>query len=309
MQPVYVPGDPRDKNAFSRLLLAPDPQQFQRDYEFDISPVSDNRPFFFYTVQPRDIWAFLTSANPDSADYKINRAVPLLFGLMGISLIATLVILALPPVVLGTRLPKQPGVLPFLLYFLFIGAGYILVEIALIQKFVLFLGHPTYALWVVIFSMLVSSGLGSFYSRRILAEAEDQRLIKALGIIAVLIATLGLAVTMLLSAAVGLPLPVKVMLTVLLIAPVGFAMGMPFPTGLRRLEAWHSPALRWAWSLNAASSVLGSVGALVCAIYLGLMQTLVIGGLLYLGALVVVMRIEPQSRAKAAPPAYSTSKL
>jgi MFS family permease len=309
MRPVYMPGAPAAQNEFSQLLQAEDPHEFQRDYEFDITPVTDNRPFFFYTVQPRDIWAFLTSADRESADYKINRAVPLLFGLLGISVLATVIVLALPPTVLGARLPREPGVTAFLLYFLFIGAGYILVEIALIQKFVLFLGHPTYALTVVIFSMLVSSGIGSFYSRHMLEEAEDQRLIRVLGLIAVLVALLGVAVTLVLGPAVGLPLTVKIALTVCLIVPAGFFMGMPFPTGLRRMKSWHPPALRWAWSLNAASSVLGSVGALVCAIYLGLMQTLVVGGLLYLGALVIIMRLEPQSRAKAGSSVYSTTKL
>src|SRR6185437_3497654 len=110
------------------------------------------------TVQPRDLLTFLKSASQESADYKINKAVPLLFGLMGVSLLATILTVVLPPLVLGTRLPRQSGVRGFLLYFLFIGAGYILIEVALIQKFVLLLGHPTYALAVVIFSMLVSSG-------------------------------------------------------------------------------------------------------------------------------------------------------
>jgi hypothetical protein len=67
-------------------------------------------------------------------------------------------------------------------------------------------------------------------------------------------------------------------------------MGMPFPTALKRLEEWHKPSVRWAWSLNAAASVLGSVGSLVCAIYLGLVQTLLAGGLLYLVALAVAVR-------------------
>src|SRR6266567_7415737 len=105
-------------------------------------------------------------------DYKINRAVPLLFGLAGISILATLIVLGLPPLILGTRLPLRQGVLEFLLYFLFIGAGYILIEVALIQKFMLFLGHPTYALTVVIFSMLVASGLGSAASRRVIGKGE-----------------------------------------------------------------------------------------------------------------------------------------
>ena len=68
-------------------------------------------------------------------------------------------------------------------------------------------------------------------------------------------------------------------MSVAMIAPLGFAMGMPFPTAMARLEGWHPPSVRWAWSLNAASSVLGSVGALVCSIYLGLVQTLIVGGL------------------------------
>jgi hypothetical protein len=251
--------------------------------------VTDNRPFFFYTVQPRDLWSFLTNASKDSADYKINKAVPLLFGLMGVSLLATAVILIAPPLVLGTRLPRQAGIRGFLVYFLFIGAGYILIEVALIQKFVLFLGHPVHALWVVIFSMLVSSGLGSNYSRRLIGKSEG-RLIKALGIIAIGAAMLALAVSTLLGALVWLPFGLKAAMTIALIAPLGFVMGMPFPTALARLEEWHAPSVRWAWSLNAASSVLGSVGALVCAIYLGLVQTMIVGGLFYLAALAVIAR-------------------
>ncbi|HWB85137.1 MAG TPA: hypothetical protein VG675_13415 [Bryobacteraceae bacterium] len=289
MQALYVPGV-ETRNPFYDLLHSPDPAAYQRDYTFDISPVSDNRPFFFYTVQPRDLWAFLRSASRQAADYKINKAVPLLFGLMAVSLVATALILLAPPLVLGTRLPRQRGVLGFLLFFLFIGAGYILIEVGLIQKFILFLGHPTYALTVVIFSMLVSSGLGSYFSRRVLGKYEG-RLMKALGCVALAAVVLALIVSWMLAELVWLPLALKVVITVLLIAPLGFLMGMPFPTGLQRLEEWHAPSVRWAWSLNAASSVLGSVGALVCAIYLGLVQTLIIGGVFYLGAMAVVARV------------------
>ncbi len=154
----------------------------------------------------------------------------------------------------------------------------------------LFLGHPTYALTVVIFSMLVSSGIGSAAATRLIGR-EEGRLIKVLGCVAILAAALALVASGLLGALVGLPQALKQLITVLLIFPLGFAMGMPFPTALRRLEEWHAPSVRWAWSLNAASSVLGSVGALVCAIYLGLVQTLIIGGLFYLAALAVVARV------------------
>src|SRR5262249_41060559 len=133
-----------------------------------------------------------------------------------------------------------------------------------IQKFVLFLGKPIYALTVVIFSMLVSSGLGSFMSARLLGNQES-RLIKTLGCVALLASLLAAVISSLLSALVWLPWALKAALSVVLIVPLGFVMGMPFPTGLQRLEDWHAPSVRWAWSLNAASSVLGSVGALVCA--------------------------------------------
>jgi hypothetical protein len=219
---------------------------------------------------------------------------------MGISIVATALILVAPPLVLGVRLPRHPGVRSFLPYFLFVGAGYILIEVALIQKFVLFLGKPIYALTVVIFSMLVASGFGSFLSRRILGS-EEGRLIKALGCVALVAALLAIVISGLLSALVWLPWALKAALTVVLIVPLGFVMGMPFPTGLQRLEEWHAPSVRWAWSLNAASSVLGSVGALVCAIYFGLVQTLIIGGLFYLAALAVVARVRTSGEGTPEP--------
>jgi hypothetical protein len=286
MQPVYLPGEPVS-NPFADLLRSPRPREFQRNYRFDISPVSDNRPFFFYTVQPRDLWAFVTGADRANADYKINRAVPLIFGLMAISVIATLIVLALPPLLLGASLPRHPGVLWFLFYFVCIGAGYILVEVALIQKFVLFLGHPTYALTVVIFSMLLSSGMGSFWSRRLIGFSEA-KLAATLMIVVGLVALLAAVAPPLMAAGVGWPLALKIAVTVLLIAPAGFVMGMPFPTGLMRLERRQAASVRWAWSLNAAASVMGSAGAIVCAIYFGLIQTMLIGGALYIVALVVL---------------------
>jgi hypothetical protein len=112
LTPVYWPGTPFP-NAFTQFLRTPDVQQFYKSYPFDITPVGDNRPFFFYTVQPRDIIDFLGTAYKGSADYKINKAVPLLFGLMGVSLLATIVTLALPPLLLGARLPSEKGVRRF----------------------------------------------------------------------------------------------------------------------------------------------------------------------------------------------------
>src|SRR5450759_5665191 len=104
--------------------------------------------------------------------------------------------------------------------------------------------------------MLVSSGIGSFVSRRLLGRNQG-RLIKALGLIALVTALLAIVVSSLLSSLVWLPWVLKVALTVALIAPLGFVMGMPFPTGLKRLEAWHATSVRWARSIHDTSTGLG----------------------------------------------------
>jgi hypothetical protein len=270
---VYMPGDSGASSAFAELLATPDPKAWMERYRFNVSAVTDDQPFFFYTVQPRDLWNFFMGAPGAAVDYKINRAVPLLFGLLGISIAATLVMLFLPPLVLRLKVPARGR--GALLYFVCVGVGFILIEVALIQKFVLFLGHPTYALTVVIFSLLLASGLGSYWSRR-----------RPLPPYAVAVATAVLAGVLvpLLTVGVGWPFAVRVALTVLLLAPLGFLMGMPFPTGLARLEESYPQAIRWAWSLNAAASVLGSALAIFCAIYLGLTLTLLLGALFYVAA-------------------------
>jgi predicted membrane-bound spermidine synthase len=283
---VYAPDAPGN-TPFAGLLLAHDRQAFERDYAYDISPVSDNRPFFFYSVQPRDFWQFLTSGNRGSADFKINRAVPLLFGLLGISALATLLTLVLPPLLLKTRLPAEPGVRWFLLYFVCLGAGYVLVQVAFIQKFVLLLGHPTYALAVIVFTMLASSGLGSFYSRRFV-HRQELALRKVLAAVALALLLTIAAGTWISAHGGAWPLPVKMFAVAALIAPSAFLMGMPFPAGLAILEAWHPPSVRWAWSLNAAASVFGSAAAIFFAIYVGLAGTLGIGALMYTAALLAL---------------------
>lgn len=296
LDPVYLPGDP-PRNAFGQLLASRDSRSFLRSYRYDVSPVGDDRPFFFYTVQPRDLWDFVRHASAESEDYKVNRAVPLLFGLMGVSLCATALVLLLPRLLLGARLPKQEGIMTFLWYFLCLGAGYILIQVALIQKFVLLLGQPTYALTVIVFSMLVASGAGSYFSRRVVA-GDDARLTRVLAAIAVLVAVLAFGASRLVEVAAAWPLPVKILATTLSITPAAFLMGMPFPSGLQRLEERHAPSIRWAWSLNAAASVLGSAGAIFLAIYLGLRATLLIGGSLYLCALAVIVATQAKPAAR-----------
>jgi hypothetical protein len=126
--------------------------------------------------------------------------------------------------------------------------------------------------------------VGSFYSKKYIA-GDPGKWRNVLILVPVLVTVLSLVSAPLTTALVGLPLALKMLITVLLIGPVAFLMGMPFPTGLAHLEEIHAPSVRWAWALNAASSVLGSASAIFLAIYIGLRATLIVGGLFYLLAL------------------------
>jgi hypothetical protein len=186
--------------------------------------------------------------------------------------------------------------LPPLFYFVAVGLGYILVEIAFIQRLVLFLGHPTYALTVVIFLLMLSSGAGSLFSRRWLSRTQLAWMPLIL-IVAALTANV-FVLPHLLASWVGLPFVTRLAVSGLLLIPLGFLMGMPFPTGLRAIAAIQTSAgnapvdennsVEWAWALNAAASVLGSVLAIVIAIQFGLNTTLACGAISYLFALLLL---------------------
>ena len=270
----------------------PNRTRFIAEYPYDISPVSDNQPFFFFTVRLRDMLGSLTGGK--AMDWRINLGVVVLLMVLVISIVAVLAFLILPLTLLRRGpTPKAQSPQPLalaprplsLLYFIAIGLGYILAEIAFIQRFVLFLGHPTYALTVVIFMMLLASGAGSVLSRRWLSD--PQRVWVPLAIVFLLLAAYVFVLPPILRNLVGLAFAAKILIAALVLAPLGFAMGMPFPTGLRALARAEDNTIEWAWALNAASSVLGSVLAMVVAIQWGLNVTLACAAAAYVVALLL----------------------
>jgi len=288
---LYLPSHP-EQNPFSELIASNDPYAFARGYAYNVAPVTDNAPFFFFTLKANQILS--EKGLREGIDWKVNLGVLVLLLVLVISVVAVLAFLVLPLALKGGK--TRHGPLP-LLYFIAIGLGYILVEIAFIQRFVLFLGHPTYALTVVIFLLLLSSGAGSLFSRVWLPRAEMGWLPLVL-ILSTLLAYLFFLPSRL-TALVGFGFGYRLLVSGILLAPLGFIMGMPFPTGLRAIAAAasaHDNAIEWAWALNAAASVMGSVLAMVIAIQFGLTITLACGAFAYLAALVLM----PALRAKAA---------
>jgi hypothetical protein len=296
---LYLPSQP-GQNPFSALIASNDPYAFARSYAYNVTPVSDNAPFFFFTLKAGQVLRELGLRH--GIDWKVNLGVLVLLLVLVISLVAVLAFLILPLLLAGGT--RRQSAFP-LVYFVAVGLGYILVEIAFIQRFVLFLGHPTYALTVVIFLLMLSSGAGSLFSRRWLPRAE-MVWIPLLLVVVTLLADVFFLPSRL-AALVGMGFQYRLLVSGVLLIPLGFVMGMPFPTGLRALAASRrreisagQPAfdngVEWAWSMNAAASVLGSVLAMVIAIQFGLTVTLACGAAAYLLALVVV----PVLQTKAA---------
>ena len=298
---LYTPSAP-GQNPFSALIARNDPRAFARAYPYNVAPVDDNAPFFFFTLKTDQV--LHDGGLQRGIDWKVNLGVVVLGIVFAISLVAVAVFLVGPMALRGGRRQRA---LP-LLYFVAVGLGYILVEIAFIQRFVLFLGHPTYALTVVIFLLLLSSGAGSLLSRRLLPNTARGWIPLVILVLAIALYTWGL--TSLLTSLIGLPFFVKLVVSAVVLVPLGFAMGMPFPTGLRAIAntaAVELPAselgepansddnaVEWAWAMNAASSVLGSVLAMVIAIHFGLNITVACGAAAYLLSLMLFPTLAPR---------------
>ncbi len=300
-------GSPEAARVFRQLITLPPVgdmfayrTQFIRDYPYNISPVSDNAPFFFFNVRIKDMLGSLTGGR--GMDWRINLGIVVLLMVFAISIVAVLAFLILPLLLTARPAMSHGPSAMSLLYFIAIGLGYILAEIAFIQRFVLFLGHPTYALTVVIFMMLLASGAGSLFSRRWLSRTSQVWVPLILTI--ALLALYVFALPPVLRTLIGLPFALKLLVCAVVLVPLGLAMGMPFPTGLRALAdahqqagvpsapasgamGWEDNTIEWAWALNAASSVLGSVLAMLIAIQWGLGVTLACGAAAYLAALVL----------------------
>jgi len=294
LDPLYLPSqgaaEEAGRNPFTALIASNDPYRFARSYAYNVAPVTDNAPFFFFTLKAGQILG--EQGLRDGIDWKVNLGVLVLILVLVISLVAVLAFLILPLALQKGRQSPLP-----LLYFVAVGLGYILVEIAFIQRFVLFLGHPTYALTVVIFLLMLSSGAGSLMSRRWLPRTQMAWMPLVL-VIAALVADV-FFLPHILTAWVGMKFEYRLVVSGLLLAPLGFVMGMPFPTGLRALAArpvldvpsgatGADNAVEWAWAMNAAASVLGSILAMVIAIQFGLSVTLACGVVAYLLALLLL---------------------
>ena len=284
--PVYY-------EAFTALLRSDDRAAWYDAYPFDVRPPTDNHPFFghfFKWSQAGQVIAELgmTWQPFGGAGYFVVVA------LLALSLVAAALLIGLPLLAVRGQAGGQAAargrsegcdVWLDLAYFALLGLGYLFVEIPLMQRAILFLGHPARAVTTVLFSLLLFSGVGSALSAKLKVRAP--------WVLAGLVVMIGVVATGLPWAfEVLLPLPwgLRLAVTVILLAPLGMLMGLPFPMGLSYLGHLAPDRLPWAWAANGASSVVASVLAALLALSVGFVGVLAAGAAVYAVAALLTTR-------------------
>jgi hypothetical protein len=269
---------PPDLFDGATALLGPGRDEFLQNYKFHIDPATDDKPHFFHFFKWRSLPELLSLKEQGGLPL-LEWGYPVLVATLAQAALASLLLIAVPAAWVTWADARQHDRLLLagsrgrvLVYFAAIGFAFMFIEIAFIQKFVLFLSHPLYAVAVVLFAFLLFAGIGSAASKRwrdasapLLRHAEAT-VVAAIALSAAL--CLGL-LPWLFHNAVALPDSLRIVISAALIAPLAFFMGMPFPMGLARVEATDARLVPWAWAINGCASVTGAVLATLLAIHIG----------------------------------------
>jgi hypothetical protein len=264
-------------DTLRRLAFGDDFEAFVRDYPINIAPPTDDRPFFFHMVRLRDVWH--EAMEPGMA------AIATL-GMLLVTVVVLTGLCVIVPLALTFRSRSLAGALPLLVYFSSIGLGFMLIEIALIERLNLFLGHPIYSMTVVLFCLLLAAGCGSWLSGVLVKNVVRGTRGPACLIVlcgAVVLAALGTGP--LLHHFDALPVPGRIALAVGILLPLGLVMGTGFPLGMRAAYPRAEAFTPWLFGVNGATSICGAVVAVVISLSLGITATLLGGAACYLVAL------------------------
>jgi spermidine synthase len=272
--------------------------EFYDTYFYHVRPVTDDSPFFFQYDRLRNLGRVFEEKDTSNTQILIRGHWPsfTLFVLLGLTSIATLVFIIAP---LLRRRSTLVGISPlWFVYFIGLGLAFISVEIALMQRFALFLGHPSLSLASVLAGLLVAAGIGSVLGRNWFHR--NPTAVFAGLLIGIVGATFLYPVLM--AALLPLPLPVRIACTLVLVGCVGIFMGIPFPSGLRALARQSEDAVPWMWGVNGGSTVIGSVLAIILAIQTSFTVVLMTAAVCYAISGLVYLRLCRSQSAQAEAP-------
>jgi len=309
----YVPGIRAEEvnryHAFTepiyylaaQAILSDRREAFTREYLFDVRPATDDRPFFFHFFRPRMLPRVRAVLGRNWRPF-VEWGYVIVLVTVAAAVAASVILILLPLALARVRRPAcqsagssssagaRGGRWATVIYCLALGLAFMFIEIAFIQKFILFLSDPLYAISVIIAGFLVLAGLGSWLAGR-LRWGSSRTVATATGIIVVVSVLYAVGLNPLLRGLIGWPDWARIATTVVLLVPLAVPMGMPFPTALRRLGRASPSLVPWAWGINGCASVTAAPLATALAVSFGFRFVIVAAALLYLAAAIVCPRL------------------
>jgi spermidine synthase len=286
MSPRRLPAS----DTLFRIITAVDRKSldaYTSSLAFDLTPPTDDRPFFFNQLPLSRPFQALAHAK------NVLATGPVGGGVRQGNLVATLTLLVLFFISLifvtaAIIIPLRPALRDVgpavatrgTLYFALIGAGFMMIEIGLLQRMAVFLGHPIYSLSVLLFTLILTTGMGSFLSEKLVLDRRAKIMTWAI-LTGGYMMLLPFVLSALFAAFNDATLTVRVAICVLSILPAGLLLGFGFPTGMRIISAIDSRPTPWFWGINGAAGVLAAISAIAVSLALGITVTLIVGALCY----------------------------
>jgi hypothetical protein len=296
--PILTPtiaSDPR----FAALADPAGPDAGVDAVDADISPPTDDQPFFFQMAGLGDVF-----------DSDVSQPVFVL-AVLALTVLGLTIACIVVPLLLTTKRAAHRGMAPFYMYFAGIGLGFLLIEVSQLQRLSIFLGHPTYALTVVLFSVLLFSGIGSMATERFVRIDRPASFVAPLLVLLAVVVAFGFATPAVIDGMDDATTPARIATAVLLLMPIGLVMGMPFAIGMRAASARSGVPTPFLWGINGATSVCASVFGVVIALFFGISAAYWTGTLAYvlaLASMFLIMRRRPAPDELAVPTAETPAE-
>jgi SAM-dependent methyltransferase len=293
--PVYYPGiSESEVNRFNVqqqpylyeaavALLSDNSQSFIDAYKFNIEAATDDKPYLFHFFKWQtlpEIWSLLNTGG----SFLLESGYLLLIAALAQAILASLLLIALPLWLWKRKLGIEPGTgnhLNMLAYFFCLGLAFLFIEIAFIQKFILILHHPLYAITVVLSTFLLTAGAGSYFSAILSSSTEKSAFMQPIAAIALLSVSYSLGFDSITDFLLKTGSLSRYLFSIVLIAPLGFCMGMPFPMGLAKISQTAPALIPWAWGINGCASVISAILATLIAMQFGFTVLILLAVVLY----------------------------
>ena len=275
-------------------LLGPERQQFLDGYKFNLQPSTNDQPYFHHFFRWQSL-AEIIQLHGKGGVPLIDSGYLVILATLLQAVLVSAVLIILPLVYLRSRVTNSHQgneTIRIFIYFGALGLGFLLIEIAFIQKLTLFLHHPVYAVAVSLAAFLLFAGIGSQWSQRISMKIGKRPVVISAGMVIALSLLYLLSLDGLFALLIGLPEVMRILVAVTLIAPLAFFLGMPFPLGLTYLSE-HAPEwVPWAWGINGCASVISAILATLIAIHFGFNTVILVAAGLYLVVILSYPRVQ-----------------